>query len=70
MKESFKVGDIVYHDSGRICNGKYGLIGLFRAELTVVDNEGALDMAVEGNEDHLKVVGNINDNPELLEEFV
>ena len=67
----FAVGDIVSHISGRICNGKYGEIFLsWNKELMVMDNEGAPDMMVEGNESDLTVVGNIKDNSELLKEFI
>ena len=66
-KTEFKVGDIVFHKSGRICNGKYGEIIIdYEGELAVLDNEGALDMPVKGNEDDLTIVGNTKDNPELL----
>lgn len=65
--KTFKVGDIVSHKSGRICNGKYGEIILdYANELSVLDNEGALDMVVQGNEADLEVVGTVKDNPELL----
>lgn len=67
---AFKVGDIVEHVSGRICNGRYGEIIMFQEELTVLDNEGALDMPVQGHEHELTVVGNTKDNPELLNVFV
>ena len=69
MKE-FKVGDIVSHRTGRICNGRYGEIILFQGELIVLDDEGAPDMAVVGHEDELTVVGTVKDNPGLLLEFV
>lgn len=68
--KTFDVGDIVYHNSGRICNGKYGSLILdYNDELSVLDNEGALDMLVDGNELALTVVGHVDKNPELLEEF-
>ena len=70
MKESqdFKVGDIVYHKKGYIGSGKYGEIILdYDGELTVLDNEYALDMPVEGNEDNLIVVGNVSRNRDMLE---
>lgn len=71
MSNEFKVGDIVEHVSGRICNGRYGEIVLdYDGELSVLDNEGALDIMVEGHEHELTVVGNKKDNPELLEIFV
>jgi hypothetical protein len=68
--KTFDVGDIVYHSCGRICNGKYGSLILdYNNELSVLDNEGALDMLVEGNERELTVVGHIDKNPEMLEIF-
>lgn len=72
MREtSFKVGDIVYHKSGRICNGRYGeLILDYNNELSVLDNEGALDMVVAGNEGDLEVVGNIEADRNMLTEFI
>ena len=70
--KKFAIGDIVSHISGHICNGKYGEIVLtdWDNELMVLDNEGALDMPVKGNEDFLTVIGNKKSNPELLEEFI
>jgi len=69
--KTFKVGDIVSHSSGCISNGKYGEIVLdYDNELAVLDNEGALDMPVDGNENDLTIVGNVKDNPEMLKEFV
>jgi hypothetical protein len=68
--KQFHVGDIVEHVSGRICNGRYGEIIEFQGELTVLDNEGALDMPVPGNEHELTVVGNVRDNADLLKIFV
>jgi len=41
----------------------------YNGELSVEDNEGALDMLVEGNELALTVVGHVDKNPELLNEF-
>jgi hypothetical protein len=67
---SVKVGDIVSHSSGRICNGSYGEVVFALGELMVQDNEGALDMPVQGNENSLRLEGNIQKNPELLNEFV
>jgi hypothetical protein len=69
-KQHFEVGDIVSHASGRICNGKYGVLISFRGELSVQDNEGGLDMPLKGHEHELTVVGNISENEKLLEEFV
>jgi len=69
MKKSkwFKVGDIVYHKKGYIGNGKYGEIILdYDGELSVLDNEYALDMPVKGNEDDMEVVGNVSRNREML----
>jgi hypothetical protein len=64
----FHVGDIVSHKSGRICNGVYGQIVMdYNGELSVEDNEGALDMPVEGHESELTVVGNVRDNPQMLD---
>ena len=63
-------GDIVEHDSGRICNGRYGLVVFAIDDWSIQDNEGALDMPLEGNTDQLKVVGNVREKPGLLEEFV
>jgi len=62
-----KEGDIVYHSSGSICNGRYGCIQLALGDLMVVDNEGALDMPVANNREDLTIVGNIDENPELLD---
>ena len=69
--ERFKVGDIVYHKKGYICNGKYGEIILdYDGELTVLDNEQALDMPVEGNEDDLEIVGHVSCDRDLLKIFI
>jgi len=68
--KTFRVGDIVEHSSGRICNGRYASITLdWDNVLMVLDNEGAPDMMVKGNEEDLTVVGNVYDNPYLLEVF-
>ena len=67
----FKDGDIVEWSKGRICNGKYGVIGVGPdGSLTVLDNEGAPDMDIEPHAHELRVVGNKKDNPELLDIFV
>jgi len=69
MSKEFKVGDIVYYKAGRIGNGKYGSIDFGPDNtLCVLDNEGAPDMDVKGNEELLEVVGNIDDNIDLLNE--
>lgn len=67
----FKVGDIVSHSSGRICNGRYGQIILdWNQELMVLDNEGGPDISVKFHESELTVVGHISTHAHLLEEFV
>ena len=67
MSKEFKVGDIVRHSSGIICNGRFGEVAIGPYdELCVLDNEGAPDMDVEGNEDKLEVVGTKWRNPDLL----
>lgn len=71
MSKEFKVGDIVYYKAGRIGNGKYGSIDFGPDNtLCVLDNEGAPDMDVKGNEALLEVVGNIDDNIDLLNEHI
>jgi hypothetical protein len=72
MKQ-FKVGDIVYHRSGRICNGLFGEIHLAPegdGTLCVCDNEGAPDMDVEPNKDDLIIVGHVSTHRDLLNIFV
>lgn len=70
MSKEFKVGDIVSHSSGRIANGCYGEIVLdWDKDLMVLDNEGAPDMSVAGNEEDLTVVGDVKNNAELLKIF-
>lgn len=60
-------GDIVTHVSGRIGNGKYGEVILDHdKELMVLDDEGVPNYPVAGKEDELTVVGNVQDNSELL----
>jgi hypothetical protein len=71
MRE-FKVGDIVYHRSGRICNGLFGVIVLAPegdGSLCVCDNEGAPDMDVEQNKADLEIVGDVEHNRALLDLF-
>jgi hypothetical protein len=52
-------GDLVEHASGKICNGKVGEVIFATGCWMVLDDEGALDMAVFDNHDRLTVVGNI-----------
>ena len=68
----FKVGDIVYFSSGRICNGVFGEIRESPENngiLCVMDNEGAPDMDVSGHEQDLFIVGNMQEDSKLLDVF-
>ena len=66
----FKEGDIVSHVSGRISNGRYGVIEFALGELMVVDNEGALHSSAILNEKDFTVVRNIRENVDLLKEMI
>jgi hypothetical protein len=71
LERQFNVGDIVEWSGGNICNGKYGVIAIGpEGQLCVLDNEGAPDMDVAGNQNELTLVGNKKDNPELLKIFL
>lgn len=67
MEKEFKIGDIVYHKCGRMCNGKYGYVAIGPYDtLCVLDNERAPECEVKGNEHLLSIVGHMDKNPELL----
>lgn len=60
--------DIVEHISKNICNGKYGEVVWALGEWSLLDNEGALDMPIFGNNESLIVAGNVYENSEMVNE--